>query len=109
MEGRGAACCALSAGLRPARTKLPLSLLMLGVFTDDSAHALSLAVAPNDEAAIFTDRRARRSDFHGAGGGGIVVTEDCKGAAPLRPSGDSAGGGMVPVAEGCTRDAGENR
>ena len=38
---------------------------MLGILADDSAHHLRLAVAPEDQAAIFTDRFAGGADFHG--------------------------------------------
>ena len=67
--------------------KLSLSLLMLGILSaDDAAYDLAPAVATEDEAAIFADRFAGGSNFHGVGGEETVGAGDCRGGAPLRPS-----------------------
>ena len=83
---------------RPMK-KLSLSLLMLGILADNSAHALAFAVASDDETAVLTDWRAGGADFHGRGGGG---TGCCRGEALLRPS-------DVGVGPGPPGDVGENR
>ncbi len=38
---------------------------MLGVLADDAAHDLPLAIAAQHQTAVFADRFAGRSDFHG--------------------------------------------
>ena len=37
---------------------------MLGILANDPPHALALAVAPNDEAAVFADGLAGWTNFH---------------------------------------------
>lgn len=43
-----------------------MSLLMLRILADNATHHLSLAIATNDEAAIFAYLLDGSADFHGA-------------------------------------------
>lgn len=72
---------------------------MLGILANDPAHALTGAIPSYDETAVFADRFAGWSNFHGAGG--------AEGEGESGDGADVGGDGGLPAVDTGGAEVGE--